>query len=162
MATKKVTDLVELTTPAVGDLFMIVDISEALDVDKNKKIAITNIGNLIPELANLINVGFASIHDNGNSGAAKTIDWATNGNLQKVTLTGDCTFTFTAPDKPGHQTLIMLGDGTPRTLTWPATVIWVGLVGEPTWNGDNGNKNIGSFLYDDDGDYIASGGEDNN
>lgn len=161
MATKKVTALVELTTPAVGDLFMIVDISEALDVDKNKKIAITNIGNLIPTLANLINVGFASVFDNGNSGAAKTIDWATNGNLQKVTLTDDCTFTFTAPAKPGHQTLILIGDGTIRTLTWPATVIWVGLVGEPTWNGDAGNKNIASFLYDGT-DYIASGGEDNN
>ena len=66
MATKKTTALVELTTPAVGDVFMIVDISEALDVDKNKKIAITNIGNMIPTLANLKNVGFAEVYDAGN------------------------------------------------------------------------------------------------
>jgi len=161
MATKKVTALVELTDPAVGDFFMIIDISEALDVDKNKKIAVTNVGNMIPTLLNLKNVGFGEVYDAGNSGAAKTINWATNGNLQKVVLTDDCTFTFTAPSKPGGQRLILIGDGTPRTLTWPATVIWLGLIGEPTWNGDNGNKNIASFLYDG-ADYIAGGGEDNN
>jgi len=35
---KKISALVELTAPAVGDLLVISDISEALDVDKTKKI----------------------------------------------------------------------------------------------------------------------------
>ena len=161
MATKKVSELVALTTPAVGDLLYVIDISEALDVDKAKKITMTNLGNVLPSLLGLKNVGFDAVYDAGNSGAATTIDWATNGNLQKVTLTANCTFTFTAPSKPGGQRLIVIGNGTDYLCTWPATVIWVGLIGEPLWNGDAGNKNVASFLYDGT-DYIGSGAEDNN
>jgi len=39
--------------------------------------------------------GFLGEYDNGNSGASKTIDW-NNGQNQKITLTADCTLTFTA------------------------------------------------------------------
>ena len=39
----KVTDLTELTTPADGDFVPIVDISEALDIDKTKKISVLNL-----------------------------------------------------------------------------------------------------------------------
>lgn len=39
--------------------------------------------------------GFLTEYDNGNSGASKTIDW-NNGQNQKITLTADCTLTFTA------------------------------------------------------------------
>lgn len=35
-------------------------------------------------------------YDNGDSGTTKTIDWL-NGSLQKVTMTGNCKFTFTLP-----------------------------------------------------------------
>jgi len=62
--------------------------------------------------------------DNGNSGATKTIDW-TAGNKQKITLTGNCTFTFTAPSGPANLILRLIQDGTgSRTITWPATVKW--------------------------------------
>lgn len=62
--------------------------------------------------------------DNGNSGTADTIDW-TQGNVQKSTLTGDCTFTFTAPSGPAHLTLKLVQDGTgSRLVTWPGTVKW--------------------------------------
>lgn len=105
-------------------------------------------------------VGFKTLVDNGNSGTTKTIDW-NSGNKQKVTLNGDCTFTFTAPLTIGNLTLELIGDATQRSLTWPATVIWIGVVGEPVWSGDNGNKNIASFFYDGT-NYIASGGADNN
>lgn len=43
MATKKITDLTELTTPADGDLLLITDISEALDINKSKKIQHINL-----------------------------------------------------------------------------------------------------------------------
>jgi len=60
-------------------------------------------------------------YDNGNSSTSITIDW-NNGNHQKVTMTGDCTFTFTAPT-PGIGTLwlkvIQDGTGT-RLVTLPA------------------------------------------
>ena len=39
---------------------------------------------------------FSSEYDNGKSGTSKTIDW-NNGNKQRITLTGNCTLTFTAP-----------------------------------------------------------------
>lgn len=62
--------------------------------------------------------------DNGSSGTSKTIDW-TLSNKQKILMTGNCTFTFTAP--PGPCTLLfkVVQDGTgSRLATWPATVHW--------------------------------------
>jgi hypothetical protein len=38
MANRKISDLTALTAPATGDLLPIVDISEAVAADKNKKI----------------------------------------------------------------------------------------------------------------------------
>lgn len=62
--------------------------------------------------------------DAGNSGAAKTINWTTT-NKQKVTLTGNCTFTFTAPTGPTNLVLKVAQDGVGgRTATWPAAVVW--------------------------------------
>lgn len=62
--------------------------------------------------------------DNGNSSTADTIDW-TAGNVQKSTLTGNVTYTFTAPSAPGLFSLKMIQDGTGgRTATWPSAVKW--------------------------------------
>lgn len=62
--------------------------------------------------------------DNGNSGAADTIDWGV-GNKQKSTLTNNCTFTFTAPGGPCSLILELHQDATgSRTVTWPGTVVW--------------------------------------
>jgi hypothetical protein len=48
----------------------------------------------------------------GNSGASKTIDRA-NGDFQTITMTGNCTFTFTAGIVKGEQlTLELTQDGT--------------------------------------------------
>lgn len=62
--------------------------------------------------------------DNGDSGAADTIDW-TKGNKQLSTLTGNCTFTFTPPGGKCNLILRLVQDDTGgRTVTWPATVKW--------------------------------------
>ena len=43
--------------------------------------------------------------------------------MQKVTLTGNVTFTFTAPTYPGYYELETIQDGTgSRTIVWPGTV----------------------------------------
>lgn len=105
-------------------------------------------------LKNLQQVDFNSVVDNGNSGTSQTINWQ-SGNKQEVTLTGDCTFSFTAPDGPCNLTLVMIGDGTVRSLTWPGSVDW-GADGEPDWTGTSGAKNIVSLFYDGT-DYIARG-----
>ena len=64
--------------------------------------------------------------DDGNSGAADTIDWTT-GLKHKSTLTANCTYTFTAPVGPCNMILRVIQDVTgSRTVTWPTTVKWPG------------------------------------
>ena len=59
--------------------------------------------------------------DNGSSGTSKTIDWG-NGPYQKLTLTGNCTLTFTAPAGPTYLQLKLIQDSTgSRTITLPST-----------------------------------------
>ena len=61
-------------------------------------------------------------YDNGNSWTTKTIDWA-NGINQKVTMTWNCTFTFSNPVAWEFYTLKLIQDWTwSRTATFPATV----------------------------------------
>jgi hypothetical protein len=73
---------------------------------------------------------------NATSGATDTID-LTDGNVHNVTLTANCTFTFSNPPASGTSgsfTLFLNQDGTgSRTATWPAgngtstpKVIWAG------------------------------------
>ena len=64
--------------------------------------------------------------DDGNSGTADTIDWGA-GNKHKSTLTGNVTYTFTAPGGSCNLILVLVQDATgSRTATWPATVKWPG------------------------------------
>lgn len=91
---------------------------------------------------------FSAEVDNGNSGAADTVDW-TVGNKQKSTLTGDCTYTFDPdPIGPCSLTLRLIQDGTGgRDATWPGEVTWLGT--EPTWSdGAAGKSIVVSFYYD--------------
>lgn len=62
----------------------------------------------------------------GNSSTAITIDW-NSGNVQSVTMTGNCTFTLSNPISGGRYVLLLTQDATgARTLTWPASVKWSG------------------------------------
>lgn len=62
-----------------------------------------------------------------NSSTAYTID-IENGNAFDITLTGNCTFTFSNPHSHGvlcSFTLFLTQDGTgSRTVAWPSSVIW--------------------------------------
>lgn len=70
-------------------------------------------------------VSFNAEYDAGNSGTAKTINF-NNGQKQKLTFTGNCTITFTFPTGVGNYVLRGIGDGTTRTVTWPAGSKYVG------------------------------------
>ena len=84
--------------------------------------------------------------DNGNSGAADTVDW-TLGNKQKSTLTASCTYTFTAPTGPCNLILRCIQDaGGPWVGTWPATVKWPGGT-KPTLSAAN-KTDIIAFYFD--------------
>jgi len=62
-----------------------------------------------------------------NTGSSYTIN-LTNGNIFHLTLTANCTFTFSNPPASGTTgsfTLVLKQDATgSRTVTWPAAVQW--------------------------------------
>lgn len=72
---------------------------------------------------------FSSIpvrYNAGNSSTALTVNF-NNGGAQFVTLTGNCTFTFSNPVEGGRYIIELLQDGTgSRLVTWPSTVKWPG------------------------------------
>lgn len=85
--------------------------------------------------------------DNGSSGTSKTIDWG-SGNKQKILMTDNCTFTFTAPNSPGNFLIKLTQDGGGgNTATWPGTVTWPGGT-PPTLSTGGGDVDIVSFYYD--------------
>lgn len=91
---------------------------------------------------------FDAIVDNGNSGTSKTIDWTT-GNKQKITTTGSCTLTFTAPSGVCNLVLEVVHEAsaTAYTYTYPANVKWAGGT-KPTTSNTSGAIDIISFFYD--------------
>ena len=106
-------------------------------------------GKILPQAS--VNFGAKTAYftetDNGNSGTADTIDW-TLSNKQKSTLTGNCTFTFTAPPGPCSLILKLVQDATgSRTVTWPAAVHWSGGTA-PTLTTTASRVDIISFYYD--------------
>ena len=71
MADRKITDLNTLASPATGDLFPIVDVSEAANVDKNKSITFGAMFRALPDgTVGAPSIGFLS--DNGTSGFYRT------------------------------------------------------------------------------------------
>lgn len=63
-------------------------------------------------------------------------------------MTGNVTFTFTAPSNNRHVQVRMVQDATGgRTVTWPATVKWSNAT-QPTWTTTAAAVNIANFYYD--------------
>lgn len=90
---------------------------------------------LASDLATKVSVadgGGETYFDAGNTGAAITLNLA-NGNVQKITLTANCTITLTSPASGVMRslTLLVFQDAVGlRTITWPASVKW-GTAGAP-------------------------------
>ena len=100
-------------------------------------------------------ITFDTEYDNGDSSTADTIDWG-NGNKQKTNMTGDCTYTFTAPDGPCNLILRMIHDTSARNPSWPGTVLWSGGA-EPTWSTSGADVDIASFYYNGTNYYGQAG-----
>src|SRR3990167_7278485 len=84
--------------------------------------------------------------DDGNSGTADTIDWAT-GNIHKSTLTGNSTFTYSNPATGALYVHEVLQDGTgSRTVVWDAAVVWDNGT-SPTLTTTINKKDVFGFLY---------------
>lgn len=70
------------------------------------------------------NICFNGVVDDGTSGTSKTIDF-TVGQYHKISMTGNCAFTFTAPIGPCVVQLEPTQDGTgSRTYTTSPTLKW--------------------------------------
>ena len=108
-----------------------------IDVDQTQ-LAVTEsqVTNLTSDLASKVSVtggGGETFFDAGNSSTAITLNLA-NGNVQKLTLTANCTITLTSPASGTMRalTLLVFQDATgSRTITWPGSVKW-GIAGAPT------------------------------
>lgn len=87
--------------------------------------------------------GQADVFDAGSSSTSKTIDWA-NGPVQKVNMTGNCTFSFTNHSSGGTYTLIMVqtSGGNTATLTG-----WNFGDNTPSFNTAAGKINVVSGVY---------------
>ena len=84
MADRKISALTELTAPASGDFFPVVDISEADNADKNKKITYGTLFRALPDgTAGAPSIGFAS--DNATSGIFRTA-------ANEIAITNNSTF----------------------------------------------------------------------
>jgi len=81
----------------------------------------------------------------GSSGATKTVNW-NDANVQTLTLTAGCTLTFSNPKSGGVYRLIVTQDSTPRAITWPASVKWVGGAA-PTLTATNAGIDMITFVY---------------
>jgi hypothetical protein len=99
-----------------------------------------------------------------NTGTTYTIDLE-NGNVFNLTLTGNCTYTFSNPPASGSAgafTLIQNQDGTgSRSVTWPASVEWAG-GSAPTITSTASSTDVFTFITTDGGTtwYGFTGGQD--
>jgi hypothetical protein len=90
---------------------------------------------------------FSPVNAKGNSGTGTvTFNW-NDGNIQSVTLTGNCTFAFSNPQSGASYQIIITQDGTGgRTITWP-TIHWEGKT-TPSLTGTLNSKDIVTLTYD--------------
>lgn len=88
----------------------------------------------------------ASENNAGNSSTALTINWAT-ASSQKVTLTGNVTYTFSGAVVGGRYILKQIQGAGPFTATWPAAVKWPGGT-PPTLTATSGHLDLITFYYD--------------
>lgn len=91
--------------------------------------------------------------DNGNSGAADTIDFAA-GQKQRSTLTADTTLTLAAPTGPCNLMLRLVQDATGgRTVTWVAgsgvgSILWPASTAPAISSGGASAVHIVAFYFD--------------
>lgn len=90
-----------------------------------------------------------SEYDNGNSGASKTVDFATNGPVQKITRTASTTLTLTAPAIPAMVVLKLVHEAsaTAYTVAFSPTPKWPGSAA-PTFTNTSGAVDILTLYWD--------------
>lgn len=91
---------------------------------------------------------FGSQVDAGSSGTAVTVSF-TNGQKQKLSLTGNAAITLAFPAGVGNYQLILHQDATGgRTVTWPGVSLWVGGATQPAINTAANGYTLVSVYWD--------------
>ncbi len=106
----------------------------------------------------MVQAALATTVDDGNSSTADTIDFSA-GNVHKSTLTGSCTYTFTAPPTGSVVVLKVVQGSGPYTVTWPGTVEWPASTA-PTLTTTNGHVDIFTFYWDGTNYFGVVSGQD--
>jgi len=114
------------TTQVATTAFVMTEVGDYLPLAGGTLSGVVDAGDQIISKAVFKDVG-ETLATNGTSGSTATIDLE-DGNFHKVTLTANCTFTFSNPPASGTAgsfTLFLVQDGTgSRTVTWPGSVDW--------------------------------------
>ncbi|HYE85054.1 MAG TPA: hypothetical protein VEA16_01775 [Vicinamibacterales bacterium] len=87
------------------------------------------------------------------SGGTLTLDLATASHFDVALNSNIATLTISNPPtsgKAGSYTLVFTADGTPRTVSWPASIKWPGGVA-PTLTSTNAKKDVFMFITYDGG-----------
>ena len=102
------------------------------------------------DIAKFKNLYSFAEYDNGNSGAADTIDFS-NGQNQKSTLTADTTLTIASAPGVGHYQLRLIQDGTgSRAVTFVGIsgARWLNSSSQPSFNNAASGETILTFYWD--------------
>lgn len=89
---------------------------------------------------------YSPLVSDGNTSTAITIDWSI-GNEHSVTMTGNCTFTFSNPTSGFRLVLVVYTGAGSFAATWPGTVKWPGGVA-PVISTGASKTDVLSFFYD--------------
>jgi hypothetical protein len=89
---------------------------------------------------------YSPLVSDGNTSTAITIDWSL-GNEHSVTMTGNCTFTFSNPQSGMRLVLVVYTGAGSFAATWPGTVKWPGGVA-PVISVGASKTDVLSFFYD--------------
>lgn len=85
--------------------------------------------------------------DDGDSGAAATIDWSV-ANKQTIVLTADAVLTFVPPAGTANLMLHVRQDGVgARVPSWDPAISWTGAAGPPTLTTTPGGEDLIAFLW---------------
>ena len=102
------------------------------------------------DIAKFKNLYAFAEYDNGNSGAADSINFA-NGQNQKSTLTADTTLTIAAAPGVGHYQLRLIQDATgSRAVTFVgiSSARWLNSASQPSFNTAAAGETILTFYWD--------------
>ncbi len=120
-------------------------------------ITVTTDGTSAPHYLSTGTIRFSTEYDNGNSGTSKTINF-NNGQKQKMTMTGNCILTLSAPAGAADYKLKFIQNGTGGfTVTWPGGTKFYGGAA-PTLSSAANSVTIVSVYYDGTTYWVAGGG----